>query len=50
VSMPEVDMVLRREFEALFGATVPGDDGVQIVRSTENTSPASRCRKSSSPA
>jgi lipoyl(octanoyl) transferase len=49
VSMPEVDMVLRREFEALFGATVPGDD-VQIVRSTENTSPASRCRKSSSPA
>jgi len=33
VSMPEVDMVLRREFEALFGATD------YAVGSTENTSP-----------
>ncbi len=32
VSMPEVDMVLRREFEALFGATVDQN-------STENNSP-----------
>ena len=36
VSMPEVDMVLRREFEALFGATD------QAVGSTENTSPGRR--------
>ena len=34
VSMPEVDMVMRKEFEALFGRT---DD--QIVVNTENTSP-----------
>ena len=36
VTMPEVDMVLRREFETLFGETN------QIVASTENTSPARR--------
>jgi lipoyl(octanoyl) transferase len=36
VSMPEVDMVMRREFEALFGA------GAQAVGSTENTSPGRR--------
>jgi len=36
VSLPEVDMVLRREFETLFGATD------QIVARTENTSPARR--------
>src|ERR1039458_5637875 len=41
VSMPEVDMVLRREFEALFGATVDQN-------STENNSPARRGFKSSS--
>ena len=34
VSMPEVDLVLRREFEALFGATEDHASG-----STENTSP-----------
>jgi lipoyl(octanoyl) transferase len=34
VSMPEVDMMLRREFEPLFGATVD-----QAVGSTENNSP-----------
>jgi lipoyl(octanoyl) transferase len=34
VSMPEVDMVLRREFEALFGTTADHASG-----STENTSP-----------
>ena len=37
VSMAEVDMVLRREFEALFGATAD-----QAVGSTENTSPGAR--------
>jgi lipoyl(octanoyl) transferase len=36
VSMPEVDMVLRREFETLFGATD------YAVASTENTSPGAR--------
>jgi len=41
VSMPEVDMVLRREFEALFGATVDQN-------STENNSPARRGLRSSS--
>jgi lipoyl(octanoyl) transferase len=35
VSMPEVDMVLRREFEALFGPTAD-------YSSTENTSPGRR--------
>jgi lipoyl(octanoyl) transferase len=40
VSMPEVDMVLRREFEALFGATD------YAVGSTENNSPARRNAKS----
>jgi lipoate-protein ligase B len=34
VSMPEVDRVLRREFEALFGATAD-----QAVGNTENNSP-----------
>ena len=37
VSMPEVDMVLRREFEALFGATADQN-------STENRSPGARAR------
>jgi len=36
VSMPEVDMVLRQEFEALFGPTA------HAVGSTENTSPGRR--------
>jgi len=40
VSMPEVDMVLRREFEALFGATDHS--------STENNSPDRRGLRSSS--
>ena len=40
VTMPEVDMVLRREFEALFGATA------HAVGSTENTSPDRRNLKS----
>ena len=40
VSMPEVDMVLRREFEALFGATG------YAVGSTENNSPVRRSAKS----
>jgi lipoyl(octanoyl) transferase len=44
VSMPEVDSVLRREFEALFGATVDQNN-------TENTSPGRRgLRSSSAPA
>jgi lipoyl(octanoyl) transferase len=43
VSMPEVDMMLRREFEALFGSTT-----AQTVGSTENNSPRRR-RLSSSP-
>jgi lipoyl(octanoyl) transferase len=34
VSMPDVDMILRREFEALFGTTAD-----QSVTSTENSSP-----------
>jgi lipoyl(octanoyl) transferase len=37
-SMPEVDMVLRQEFEPLFGAT----SGAQTVGSTENRSPGRR--------
>ncbi len=45
VSMPEVDMVLRREFEALFGPTVD-----QASNRTENTSPArTSLRSSASP-
>ncbi len=40
VTMPEVDIVLRREFEKLFGATaVVRQDPAQIVGSTENSSP-----------
>ena len=42
VSMPEVDMVLRREFEALFGATD------YAVASSENKSPGARSLRSSS--
>jgi lipoyl(octanoyl) transferase len=42
VSMPEVDMVLRREFEALFGTAD------YAVGSTENTSPGMRSLSSSS--
>jgi lipoyl(octanoyl) transferase len=42
VSLPEVDMVLRREFEALFGATTD-----QAVASNENTSPGRRSASSS---
>jgi lipoyl(octanoyl) transferase len=42
VSMPEVDMVLRREFEELFGATD------YAVASTENTSPGARSLSSAS--
>ena len=42
VSMPEVDTVLRREFEALFGATD------YAVGSIENTSPGARSLSSSS--
>jgi lipoyl(octanoyl) transferase len=42
VSMPEVDVVLRREFETLFGATAD-----QAVGSTENNSPARRSLRSS---
>jgi lipoyl(octanoyl) transferase len=42
VSMPEVDMVLRREFEGLFGMTD------YAVASTENKSPGARSLKSSS--
>ena len=41
VSMPEVDMVLRREFEGLFGATD------YTVGSTENNSPPRHSAKSS---
>jgi lipoyl(octanoyl) transferase len=40
VSMPEVDSVLRKEFEGLFGATA------QAVGSTENNSPERRGLKS----
>ena len=43
VSMAEVDMVLRREFEALFGPTAD-----QAVGNTENTSPGRRSLRSSS--
>jgi lipoyl(octanoyl) transferase len=42
VSMPEVDIVLRREFENLFGATD------HSVASTENTSPGRRGARSAS--
>ena len=42
VSMAEVDMVLRREFEGLFGATD------QAVGSTENISPGRRNLRSAS--
>ena len=42
VSMPEVDMVLRREFETLFGLTD------YAVASTENNSPGRRNVRSSS--
>ncbi len=42
VSMPEVDMVLRREFEALFGATTD-----QAVGNTENNSPGRLSLRSS---
>ncbi len=42
VSMPEVDMILRREFEALFGATAD-----QAVGNTENNSPARLSLRSS---
>jgi lipoyl(octanoyl) transferase len=42
VSMPEVDMALRREFEALFGATD------YAVASSENKSPGARSLRSSS--
>ena len=41
VSIPQVDMVLRREFEALFGATD------YAVGSIENTSPGARSLSSS---
>ena len=43
VSMAEVDMILRREFELLFGQTTD-----QMVGSTENTSPSTRSMRSSS--
>jgi lipoyl(octanoyl) transferase len=42
VSMPELDSVLRREFEGLFGATVD-----QAVGSSENDRPGSRSLSSS---
>ncbi len=42
VSLPEVDMILRREFEGLFGATAD-----QAVGSTENNSPGRLSFKSS---
>jgi lipoyl(octanoyl) transferase len=42
-SMPEVDMVLRREFEALFGRTD------QAVGNTVNASPGARAPRSASP-
>jgi lipoyl(octanoyl) transferase len=42
VSMPEVDRVLRREFEALFGATAD-----QAVGNTENNSPGRLSLRSS---
>ncbi len=43
VSIPEVDTMLRREFEALFGATTG-----HAVASTENTSPGRRSLRSAS--
>ena len=46
VSMPEVDMILRKTFEGLFGATVD----VQTVASTENSSPRRMSASSSEPA
>ncbi len=41
ISMPEVDMVLRRQFEGLFGATAG-----QTVGSSENNSPGARALRS----
>ena len=46
VSMAEVDMALRGEFEPLFGATADA----QAVPSTENSSPRRRSASSSEPA
>jgi lipoyl(octanoyl) transferase len=43
VSMAEVDMILRREFELLFGQITD-----QMVGSTENTSPSTRSMRSAS--
>jgi lipoyl(octanoyl) transferase len=43
VTLPEVDMVMRAAFEALFGATAD-----QAVASTENASPGRRSLSSSS--
>jgi lipoyl(octanoyl) transferase len=43
VSMAEVDVILRREFELLFGQIAD-----QMVGSTENTSPATRSMRSAS--
>jgi lipoyl(octanoyl) transferase len=43
VSMAEVDMILRREFELLFGQTTD-----QMVGNTENTSPSTRSMRSAS--
>jgi lipoyl(octanoyl) transferase len=45
VAMPEVDMVLRREFEPLFGASVAVADG-QAVGNTEKRSPRRRGKRS----
>jgi lipoyl(octanoyl) transferase len=45
-SMPEVDEILRREFEPLFGGT----ENPQPLASTENSSPGRRNSKSRSPA
>lgn len=42
-SLPEVDLVLRREFETLFGVTID-----QIVGSSENSSPGRRISSASS--
>ena len=42
VSMPEIDRILRTEFEPLFGSTVD----VQKLASTENNSPGRRSAKS----
>jgi lipoyl(octanoyl) transferase len=43
VTMAEVDMILRREFELLFGETAD-----QMLGSTENKSPSARSRRSTS--